>query len=185
MITYDGLFIAGSWTAPSHPELLDIRSPHDRTVIGRAAQARPADIDRAVAAARAAFDEGPWPRTAPADRIAVIRRLDALRAADAEKIAALISAENGSAGWFTLAGQPGLGRQAGAYLKAAEEFGWEETLTPADPDSPPGAWCAASPSVSWRPSFRGTPRSRRLWPRSSPHCWPGTRSSSRCPRRTR
>ena len=135
MITYDRLFIAGSWTAPSSPDLLDLLSPHDQSVIGRAAQAQPADVDRAVAAAHAAFDEGPWPRTAPAERIAVIRRLNALREADAEKIAALISAENGSAKWFTLAGQPGLTRQATAYLKAAEEFGWEETLTPSDPVS--------------------------------------------------
>ncbi|MFD8380535.1 aldehyde dehydrogenase [Streptomyces sp. NPDC059679] len=136
MITYDRLFIAGSWTAPSSPELLDIRSPHDQALIGRAAQARPADVDRAVAAARAAFDEGPWPRTTPAERIAAVRRLNALREADAETVAALISAENGSAGWFTRAGQSGLTRQAGAYFKAAEEFGWEEALTPSDPASP-------------------------------------------------
>ncbi|MFJ6708379.1 MULTISPECIES: aldehyde dehydrogenase [unclassified Streptomyces] len=128
MITYDRLFIAGSWEAPSDPGLLDIRSPHDQSVIGRAAQARPADVDRAVAAARAAFDEGPWPRTAPADRIAVLRRLNALREEEAEEIARLISAENGSAAWFTRAGQPGLTRQAEAYLRAAEAFGWEETL---------------------------------------------------------
>ncbi|MEV7031897.1 aldehyde dehydrogenase [Streptomyces sp. NPDC093272] len=128
MITYDRLFIAGSWEAPSDPGLLDIRSPHDQSVIGRAAQARPADVDRAVAAARAAFDEGPWPRTAPADRIAVLRRLNALREEEAEEIAGLISAENGSAAWFTRAGQPGLTRQAEAYLRAAEAFGWEETL---------------------------------------------------------
>jgi acyl-CoA reductase-like NAD-dependent aldehyde dehydrogenase len=136
VITYDRLFIAGSWTEPSDPELLDILSPHDRTLVGRAAQARPADVDRAVAAARAAFDEGPWPHTPPEERIAVIRRLDALREADGEKIAALISDENGSAGWFTRAGQPGLSRQAASYLKAAEEFGWEETLAPTDPASP-------------------------------------------------
>ncbi|MBW8793283.1 MAG: aldehyde dehydrogenase [Streptomyces sp.] len=128
MITYDRLYVAGSWTAPGDPELLDIRSPHDQTVIGRAAQARPADVDRAVAAARAAFDEGPWPRTPPAERIAAVRRLNALREADAERIADLISAENGSARWFTGAGQPGLTRQAEAYLGAAEAFGWEETL---------------------------------------------------------
>jgi aldehyde dehydrogenase (NAD+) len=128
MITYDRLFIAGTWTAPSSPDLLDIRSPHDQAVIGRAAQAQPADIDRAVAAARAAFDEGPWPRTAPAERIAVMRRLNALREAGAERIAGLISAENGSAVWFTRAGQSGLTRQADAYLRAAEGFGWEETL---------------------------------------------------------
>ncbi|MEV7320541.1 aldehyde dehydrogenase [Streptomyces sp. NPDC093970] len=128
MITYDRLFIAGSWEAPSDPGLLDIRSPHDQSVIGRAAQARPADVDRAVAAARAAFDEGPWPRTAPADRIAAVRRLNALREADAGRIADLFSAENGSAAWFTRAGQPGLTRQAEAYLRAAETFGWEEVL---------------------------------------------------------
>jgi aldehyde dehydrogenase (NAD+) len=136
MITYDQLYIGGSWSTPSSGALLDIRSPHDRSVIGRAAQATPADVDRAVAAARAAFDTGPWPRTAPAERIALVRRLDALRAERAEEIAALISAENGSAGWFTRAGQPGLTRQADAYLRAAEGFGWEETLEPGDPQAP-------------------------------------------------
>ncbi|MEU1203516.1 aldehyde dehydrogenase [Streptomyces sp. NPDC005813] len=136
MITYDQLFVGGSWVAPSSAELLDIQSPHDRTVIGRAAQAQPADVDRAVAAARAAFDAGSWPRTAPADRLAVLRRYNALREAHAEKIAELISAENGSARWFTLAGQAGLSRQANAYFKAAEELDWEEALAPSDPASP-------------------------------------------------
>ncbi|MFH8625991.1 aldehyde dehydrogenase [Streptomyces vietnamensis] len=136
MITYDRLFIGGSWVEPSTPELLDIASPHDRSVVGRAAQARPADIDRAVAAARASFEAGEWSLTPPTQRIAVLRRFNALREENAEKIAHLISLENGSAGWFTRAGQPGLTRQANAYLKAAEEFPWEETLAPSDPTSP-------------------------------------------------
>ena len=154
MITYDRLFIGGSWAEPSNPELLDITSPHDQSVVGRAAQAQPADVDRAVAAARAAFEAGVWRRTPPAERIAVLRRFNALREENAEKIARLISAENGSAGWFTLAGQPGLTRQANAYLKAAEEFGWEETLVPADPESA-GAQ-------------RGTPRGGRRRGRGDP-----------------
>ncbi|MEV0850159.1 aldehyde dehydrogenase [Streptomyces sp. NPDC049954] len=133
MITHDKLFIGGVWSEPSDPEPLDILSPHDESVVGRAAQARPADVDRAVAVARAAFDAGTWPNTPPAERIAVLRRLNALREARAEEVAAVISAENGSAGWFTRAGQPGLSRQAGAYLKAAEELAWEEVLTPTDP----------------------------------------------------
>ncbi|MCZ0210060.1 aldehyde dehydrogenase [Streptomyces sp. UMAF16] len=136
MITYDRLYIGGRWTEPSDPRLLDIVSPHDRSVIARAAQARPADIDRAVAAARKSFDEGVWQATPPAERIAVLRRFNALREENAEKIAELISLENGSAGWFTRAGQPGLTRQANAYLKAAEEFRWEEALAPSDPASP-------------------------------------------------
>jgi acyl-CoA reductase-like NAD-dependent aldehyde dehydrogenase len=133
MIIYDKLFIGGAWTEPSDPELLDILSPHDESVVGRAAQARPADVDRAVAVARAAFDAGTWPNTPPAERIGVLRRLNALREARAEEIAAAISAENGSAGWFTRAGQPGLSRQANAYLKAAEDLAWEEVLTATDP----------------------------------------------------
>lgn len=136
MITYDRLYIGGRWTEPSDPRLLDIVSPHDRSVIARAAQARPADIDRAVAAARKSFDEGVWQATPPAERIAVLRRFNALREENAERIAELISLENGSAGWFTRAGQPGLTCQANAYLKAAEEFRWEEALAPSDPASP-------------------------------------------------
>ncbi|MFI0241362.1 aldehyde dehydrogenase [Streptomyces sp. NPDC016845] len=136
MITYDKLYIGGSWAEPSDPEPLDIASPHDRSLIGRAAQARPADIDRAVAAARASFDKGEWRLTPPAERIALLRRFNALREENADHVAHLISLENGSAGWFTRAGQPGLTRQANAYLKAAEEFGWEETLAPSDPSSP-------------------------------------------------
>ncbi|MFE4451199.1 aldehyde dehydrogenase [Streptomyces sp. NPDC056796] len=136
MITYDRLFIGGSWVEPSEQELLDIASPHDRSVVARAAQAQPADMDRAVAAARKSFDEGEWRLTPPAERIAALRRFNALREENAEKIAHLISLENGSAGWFTRAGQPGLTRQANAYLKAAEEFSWEEELLPSDPASP-------------------------------------------------
>jgi aldehyde dehydrogenase (NAD+) len=133
MIIYDKLFIGGTWTEPSDPEPLDILSPHDESVVGRAVQARPADVDRAVAVARAAFDAGGWPNTPPAERIAVLRRLNALREARAEEVAAVITAENGSACWFTRAGQPGLSRQANAYLRAAEELAWEEVLTPTDP----------------------------------------------------
>ncbi|RVU27653.1 aldehyde dehydrogenase [Streptomyces antnestii] len=136
MITYDRLFIGGSWVEPSNPGLLDIASPHDRSVVGRAAQARPVDIDRALVTARASFEAGEWRLTLPAERIEVLRRFNALREENAEKIAHLISLENGSAGWFTRAGQPGLTRQANAYLKAAEEFGWEEVLVPSDPASP-------------------------------------------------
>ncbi|WP_406273471.1 aldehyde dehydrogenase [Actinacidiphila glaucinigra] len=134
MIIRDRLYIGGSWVTPSDPDLLlDIRSPHDRSVLGRVAQAADADVDAAVAAAREAFDHGPWPRTDPKDRQEVIRRVNALREARSDEIAAAISAENGSAGWFTRAGQPFLTRQVAAYLKAAAELGWEEVLEPSDP----------------------------------------------------
>ncbi|GAB3939177.1 hypothetical protein GCM10027614_20820 [Micromonospora vulcania] len=138
------------------------------------AQAANADVDAAVAAARTAFDNGPWPHTIPEERQEVIRRYDALRAARADEIAAAISAENGSAGWFTKAGQPFLTRQVNAYLKAAEEFGWEEVVEPSDP-----RWLS-TPSFGARRSAwslrssRGTRRSPPPPPSWSPRCWPAT-----------
>jgi acyl-CoA reductase-like NAD-dependent aldehyde dehydrogenase len=132
----DKLYIGGSWVTPSNPDLLEIRSPHDQSVLGRVAQATNADVDAAVAAAREAFDHGPWPHTDPKERQEVIRRLNALREARADEVAATISAENGSAGWFTKAGQPFLTRQVNAYLKAAEELAWEEVVEPSDPSVP-------------------------------------------------
>ncbi|QER90533.1 aldehyde dehydrogenase [Streptomyces tendae] len=133
MTVRDKLYIGGAWVAPSDPSLrLDVHSPHDQSVLGSAAQAAPADVDAAVTAARKAFDRGPWPHTTPEERQAVVRRYDGLRTARADEVAHAISVENGSAGWFTKAGQPFLTRQVKAYLKAAEEFGWEEIIEPSD-----------------------------------------------------
>ena len=59
------LFIDGQWVAPSTDAVIEVVSPHTEQVIGQAPAAAPADVDRAVAAARAAFDDGPWPRLRP------------------------------------------------------------------------------------------------------------------------
>ena len=67
-------FIGGAWGAPASGERLGVVSPSTEEVVGEVPAATPADIDRAVAAARAAFDEGPWPRMTPAERSAVLAR---------------------------------------------------------------------------------------------------------------
>lgn len=71
----------------------------------------------------------------PRHRQDVVARLNALREARAEEIAALITRERGNPHWFNAAGQGGLTRQALGYLKGAREFGWEETLDPSIPDA--------------------------------------------------
>jgi aldehyde dehydrogenase (NAD+) len=133
MITRDKLYIGGTWEQPSEPELLEIRSPHDQSILGRVAQAANADIDRAVAVARATFDHGSWPQSTPQQRQEIIRRLNSLREERADEVAAVISAENGSALWFTKRGQPFLTSLVTGFLKAAEDLGWEEVLEPSDP----------------------------------------------------
>ena len=54
-----GLFVDGASTEPQSGEVRDVREPATGNLLARAAMAGEADVDRAVAAARAAL-EGPW-----------------------------------------------------------------------------------------------------------------------------
>ena len=64
----DKLFIGGEWVAPTSGRQLEIVNPNSEEVVARVAEAGPDDMDRAVAAAREAFDHGPWPTAAAAER---------------------------------------------------------------------------------------------------------------------
>ena len=70
-------FIGGSWLAASGGDLLEVVSPSTEEVVGRAPVAGPAEIDQAVAAARAAFADGPWSRMSLAERAGHLRRFAA------------------------------------------------------------------------------------------------------------
>src|SRR5690606_38178646 len=74
----------------------EVISPHTEEVVGRVPDGTAADVDRAVAAAREAFDHGPWPRMTFAERAAVIGRLAEIYAERQGEMAALITEEMGS-----------------------------------------------------------------------------------------
>ena len=73
MIERDFLYVGGEWVAPASGATTDVIYPFTEEPIGRAALAGSADVDRAVRAARAAFDDGPG-RARPTERAAVLRR---------------------------------------------------------------------------------------------------------------
>jgi aldehyde dehydrogenase (NAD+) len=73
--SYDTLFVDGHFAATDSSRYAEVVSPRTEEVIGRMPLATPSDIDRAVEAARNAFDRGEWPRMAPAERAAALRRL--------------------------------------------------------------------------------------------------------------
>jgi aldehyde dehydrogenase (NAD+) len=58
----DRFFIGGAWVEPSSGARLDVRDSATEEVFLSVAEAQVEDVDRAVAAARAAFDDGPWAR---------------------------------------------------------------------------------------------------------------------------
>src|SRR5262249_37606938 len=70
-------------------------SPRDGQLIARVPAADESDVDRAVAAARRAFDEGPWPLMAPGQRRSTLLRLADLMETHRTELALLVSLEMG------------------------------------------------------------------------------------------
>ena len=71
----DKLFIDGEWVSALDGGHFDVIQPTTEELFLRVAAAGPSDIDRAVSAARRAFDEGPWPRMDPSERAGYLREL--------------------------------------------------------------------------------------------------------------
>jgi acyl-CoA reductase-like NAD-dependent aldehyde dehydrogenase len=126
-LTYDQLYIGGRWQAPSSGKRLSVISPHTEDPIGETPEATPEDVDKAVNAARLAFDEGPWPRLSVPDRIDKIEKLAAVYTSQTDEMADLITAEMGSPKSFSRLGQA-TGAVAQMYLTmaTAREFPWAE-----------------------------------------------------------
>jgi len=101
----DRLFIGGDWVAPASDRTIEVVSPSSEEPVGRVPEATEADVDRAVAAAREAFESGPWPRTPPAERAELLGRLSAEIQGRSQEMAELISHENGSPVSWSIMGQ--------------------------------------------------------------------------------
>lgn len=94
MLVRDRFYIAGQWQQPQSSELTEVVNPASEAPVARVAMGGGADVDRAVAAARAAFDG--WSQTAPAERADCLDRIAAGIEARTEELAAAITAEMGS-----------------------------------------------------------------------------------------
>lgn len=91
----DQLYIDGAYVACASGEMFDVIDPSDRSVFRRVPAGNAEDIDKAVKAARRAFDEGPWPRMSGAERAAVLRRMGDEIAARTDEIARIEVQDNG------------------------------------------------------------------------------------------
>jgi aldehyde dehydrogenase (NAD+) len=68
------LFIGGEFVASTSGEIFETTNPSSGEAVATVARGGAQDVDRAVAAARKAFDEGPWPNMKPQERTAVMLR---------------------------------------------------------------------------------------------------------------
>ncbi|GAB4814563.1 hypothetical protein N2152v2_001609 [Parachlorella kessleri] len=89
------LLINGEWVDAVSGNTFPVLDPRTEQEIIHIAEADSADVDKAVAAARAAFDEGPWPRMGGAKRGRILNKLADLIEANADELAAIESLDNG------------------------------------------------------------------------------------------
>src|SRR4051794_29014612 len=92
-IVRDKLFIGGEWVDPSGSGSIDVTDSTTEQVMGSVPEGTPEDVDRAVAAAREAFET--WSQASLGDRADACRAIGAALAARAEELGALISREVG------------------------------------------------------------------------------------------
>ena len=96
MHVYDRLYIGGEWVSTTGNDVVEVISPHTEQIMGRAPQATDEDTARAVVSARAAFDDGEWPRLTPEERAQYLVALSAAYEPHIDEMARLITEEMGS-----------------------------------------------------------------------------------------
>ena len=126
------LFVGGKWVDAHKGGRIEVVSPQSEAVIATVAEATEADVDDCVAAARNAFDNGPWPRLSVSERATFLRnissrleaRLPELARAWVDQVGALASVAPFVIGagkfWFDF------------YADLAATFPFEERRAPFD-----------------------------------------------------
>ena len=89
------LFVDGRWRPAAEGGTREITCPADGSHVGTVAEATDADTLAAIAAARTAFDDGPWPRTSMSERGALLGRVADLLERDAAEVARAAALDTG------------------------------------------------------------------------------------------
>jgi aldehyde dehydrogenase (NAD+) len=123
----DRLYVGGQWVEPESSATIDVINSTTEEVMGRIPAGTPEDVDRAVAAAREAFDS--WSRTSREERAGYLEAIAGGLSARAEEIAATIAQELGMPVKLSQQIQAGLPTMSFASMPALiEEVAWEQQV---------------------------------------------------------
>ena len=125
---YPHLYIDGRWVEPRGGATYSVLNPATEAEIGRAAEASSDDMDRAISAARRAFDSGPWPRMAVQERAHFIRRIADGLEKRKEKLREILIAEAGAESFLLPAQLDNPISALFGYADLALRFDFEQTL---------------------------------------------------------
>ena len=126
----DKFFIGGAWIPPSSDSVFEVNDSDTEEVFYRAAEAQAPDMERAVGAARAAFDEGPWPQLSHAERATYLRALGQGLAARSDDLGRIWTRQSGVLHAVSRRAGTGAARTFDYYAGLADSFAFEEPATP-------------------------------------------------------
>lgn len=123
-------FIGGEWVAPSSDAQIDVICSVTEDLYFSVAEARAADMARAVGAAREAFDAGPWPRMTHAQRAEYLRAMSASLAQRADSVGEIWPRESGVIHNIAKVAVYGTTSTFDYYAGLADTFAFEEPAQP-------------------------------------------------------
>src|SRR5215472_1012834 len=126
----DRFFIGGKWVEPSSSDVISVIDSSTEEVYFDIAEAREADMARAVDAAREAFDHGPWPRMSHAQRAEYLRAMGEGLRGKADEVGQLWPRESGALHVIAQHTAGGMARVFDFYAGLASTYPFEERAQP-------------------------------------------------------
>jgi aldehyde dehydrogenase (NAD+) len=126
----DRFFIGGEWVMPRSKSMFEVRNSATEEVLFRVAEANEEDMNRAILAAREAFDSGPWPRMGHLERADYLREMAHSVRDRAEDIAKIWSSEMGILHSVAATRIPRVVRTYDFYASLGEEYPFIERHQP-------------------------------------------------------
>ena len=126
----DKFFIDGQWVDPSSPDTIKVVEPATEEIYFQIAEAKDADVARAVGAARTAFDTGPWPKMTHAQRAEYLRAIGEAVRERADDVLQIWPRESGIMYPVAQGMLGGVPDAYAYYADLAETFAFEEPATP-------------------------------------------------------
>ncbi|WP_321325473.1 aldehyde dehydrogenase [uncultured Parasphingorhabdus sp.] len=118
----DRIYVDGEWTTSFDDKMISVVSPDSEEVVARVTEAAEQDADLAVAAARQAFDKGPWSRLPISERVDWVRKLSEAIQARSSDFALCWSHQIGVPYDKAKMIAPHFTKVMEQYLKAAQHF---------------------------------------------------------------
>ena len=118
-------YINGEWVDPVDPKSLDVINPATEEVIGKIAMGNSQDVDKAVAAAKEAFES--FSQTTKDERLALMGKILEVYQSRYDEIAETISSEMGAPLWLSKAAQAATGAgHFGTFMEVLKNYNFDE-----------------------------------------------------------